>query len=388
MSKTDVSNNIQNSDKNKASKSSNGITAPIQIVASILLGIAFGFLMNKTNVYLAPMIREQMIFKRLTMIKMFLGAVGMSMLSVFLLILFNESIYQSVRNGFIHKINRIGAFHLAMGGSLIGVGMVLAGSCPGTIFIQMGSGLPNSFITCIGGICGVLFYYLFLNERLTKQELSKSSIVLQQLPDLMGVKHIYLNLIFGLTFISIAFILEYFFPYENDLILSDGFQISSAWSPALCGVGIGLLQLFFMISFKKSLGISTGFTVIVAQACRVQFFKKLIPSLESFTYGIQNSLTLLFALAAIAGSFISTVSTNQFPLNEKYGANVWSSFFGGFLLLVGARCAGGCTSGQGISGVSHLLIGSLIATAAMFGGGIVFAIGYGLITNDWHFHDL
>ncbi|CAF3891780.1 unnamed protein product [Rotaria magnacalcarata] len=202
MSKTDVSNNIQNSDKNKASKSSNGITAPIQIVASILLGIAFGFLMNKTNVYLAPMIREQMIFKRLTMIKMFLGAVGMSMLSVFLLILFNESIYQSVRNGFIHKINRIGAFHLAMGGSLIGVGMVLAGSCPGTIFIQMGSGLPNSFITCIGGICGVLFYYLFLTERLTKQELSKSSIVLQQLPDLMGVKHIYLNLIFGLTFIS------------------------------------------------------------------------------------------------------------------------------------------------------------------------------------------
>jgi len=29
------------------------------------------------------------------------------------------------------------AFHLLIGGSLIGVGMVLAGSCPGTIFVQM-----------------------------------------------------------------------------------------------------------------------------------------------------------------------------------------------------------------------------------------------------------
>jgi hypothetical protein len=39
-------------------------------------------------------------------------------------------------------------------------------------------------------------------------------------------------------------------------------------------------------------------------------------------------------------------------------------------------------------GVSHLLIGSLIATAAMFGGGIIFAVSYGLITKDWQFYAL
>jgi len=143
-----------------------------------------------------------------------------------------------------------------------------------------------------------------------------------------------------------------------------------------------------MILFEKSLGISTAFTVLVAQLCRIKFFKQLIPSLESFTYGIQNNLTLLFAFGAVVGSFISTYSTNQFPLNEKYGANVWNSFFGGFILLLGARCAGGCTSGQGISGVTHLLIGSLLVTAAMFGGAILFAISYGLITNDWQFYAL
>jgi hypothetical protein len=39
-------------------------------------------------------------------------------------------------------------------------------------------------------------------------------------------------------------------------------------------------------------------------------------------------------------------------------------------------------------GVTHLLIGSFIATASMFGGGIIFALSYGLITNDWQFDAL
>ncbi len=212
-----------------------------------------------------------------------------------------------------------------------------------------GSGLRNSLVTGVGACCGVLFYYLFLQKFLTKSELPKTSIVLQQLPDLLGSKRLYLNLIFGLIFLMMSFVLEYFIPYKNDLIQSN-VSVISGWSPTWCGIGIGFLQLFFMIFFEKSLGISTGFTVIVAQLCRIKLFKQLIPSLDSFTYGIQNNLTFLFSFGAIFGSFISTYSTNQFPLNEQYGATVWNSFLGGFFLLVGARCAGGCTSGQGISG--------------------------------------
>ena len=196
----------------------------------------------------------------------------------------------------------------------------------------------------------MFFYYGFLSNRLTKDEVSKSSIVLQQLPELTNIKRIYLNFMLGSIFIGTACVLEHFIPYKNDLITSDGLHSLVGWSPVLCGIGIGSLQLFFMALFKKSLGISTGFTVLVAQLCRLQSFKKWMPSLQPFTYGVPNSLALLFALGAVGGSFISTFSANQFPLNERYGAGAWSSFFGGFLLSVGARCAGGCTSGQGISG--------------------------------------
>ncbi|CAF2914181.1 unnamed protein product [Rotaria sp. Silwood2] len=388
MSTNDESNNIEKSDKTKTTKSSNGTTDLVQIVSASGLGIAFGILMNKANVYLAPIIRDQMLFKRFIMIKMFLGAVGASMLSSSIVILVSEPTYRTACNAFIHRNNRIHGIHLLVGGTLIGVGMVLAGSCPGTVFVQMGSGLQNSFITCLGAICGVLFYYAFLFKRLTKDEVPKSSIVLQQLPELIGVKRIYLNVMFGSIFIGTAFALEHFFPYKSDLITPKGLPSLVGWSPVLCGIGIGSLQLFFMMLFKKSLGISTGFNVLVAQLCRIRFLKNLIPSLEPFAYGVQNSLALLFALGAIGGSFVSTVSANQFPLNEQYGAGVWSSFCGGFLLSLGARCAGGCTSGQGISGVTHLLIGSLIATAGMFGGGMLFAAGYGFITKDWRFRAL
>ena len=79
----------------------------LEIVCSIVLGIVFGVLMNKSNIHLPSTIRDQMLFKRLTMIKMFLSAVGMSMLSVVCLLIINRSIYDKIFNGFVQKVNRI-----------------------------------------------------------------------------------------------------------------------------------------------------------------------------------------------------------------------------------------------------------------------------------------
>lgn len=46
------------------------------------------------------------------------------------------------------------------------------------------------------------------------------------------------------------------------------------------------------------------------------------------------------------------------------------AFIGGFLILFGARLAGGCTSGHIISGMTQLAVSSMIFTAAVFGGGM------------------
>jgi uncharacterized membrane protein YedE/YeeE len=71
-------------------------------------------------------------------------------------------------------------------------------------------------------------------------------------------------------------------------------------------------------------------------------------------------------IGVISGSFLSAY------LADTYGATsglpYLNAFAGGFLLVFGARLAGGCNTGHGISGTGHLLLGSAIATASMFAG--------------------
>lgn len=55
------------------------------------------------------------------------------------------------------------------------------------------------------------------------------------------------------------------------------------------------------------------------------------------------------------------------------GRRYLNAFIGGFLLLFGARLAGGCTSGHVISGISQLSVSGLLFGAGVFATGIVTA---------------
>ena len=55
------------------------------------------------------------------------------------------------------------------------------------------------------------------------------------------------------------------------------------------------------------------------------------------------------------------------------GRRYLTAFLGGFLILFGARLAGGCTSGHIISGITQLAASSFIFAAAVFGAGILTA---------------
>ena len=55
------------------------------------------------------------------------------------------------------------------------------------------------------------------------------------------------------------------------------------------------------------------------------------------------------------------------------GRRYVDAFLGGFLLIFGARLAGGCTSGHIISGISQLAISGMLFAAAVFGAGMITA---------------
>lgn len=82
--------------------------------------------------------------------------------------------------------------------------------------------------------------------------------------------------------------------------------------------------------------------------------------------------------ALLAGTFTPTL----FDVGPTFARNFGDSpvvtagvlTLGGVLVGFGTRMASGCTSGHGLCGVARLQPGSLLATVAFFGTGVVFSL--------------
>jgi len=91
-----------------------------------------------------------------------------------------------------------------------------------------------------------------------------------------------------------------------------------------------------------------------------------------------------FVLGIPLGAFCAALATNRFSRRlvppewtARFGPSpvkrLAGAFFGGFILLFGARFGGGCTSGHMISGVSQLAISSFLFSTALFVGAMATA---------------
>jgi len=93
---------------------------------------------------------------------------------------------------------------------------------------------------------------------------------------------------------------------------------------------------------------------------------------------------LLFVIGIIAGSFISASLSKTFEIvkvppmwAERFGSSTATrgvaAFLGGAIALIGARLAGGCPSGHGLSGLSQLAVSGFIALTFFFLAGLITA---------------
>jgi len=155
---------------NESKRNSSNVKKILADIRTVILatgsGVLFGFFINKGMVFIAPTIRQQMLFNRFAMLKMFMAAVGTSMLSVSLLEICAKALYAKILNGYIDFSSRRNILHYVFGGSMIGLGMITCGSCPGTVLVQVGSGITNSLFTCLGGLLGTYFYYIVVHHRI------------------------------------------------------------------------------------------------------------------------------------------------------------------------------------------------------------------------------
>jgi uncharacterized protein len=159
-----------------------------------------------------------------------------------------------------------------------------------------------------------------------------------------------------------------------------------AWSPYLVGAALGVLSWLTFYFSDKPIGASSAYATVAGMIGKLiaprhtgalEYYKKAPPVL---------SWGLVFVLAAIAGGFIAALSGGE--ITGRWLPPIWEDRFGqgtlglrafvaiggGVLMAFGARLAGGCTSGHGISGTMQLNVASWLAFICFFIGGVAVAI--------------
>ncbi len=160
---------------------------------------------------------------------------------------------------------------------------------------------------------------------------------------------------------------------------------SDLWSPYVVGIGIGILIWLGFIFSNKAIGCSTAYARTSGMAERAvrgkkveekPYYKKFVPEID---------WEWMLVLGIVVGSLISSLLSGSFRLEtvpliwqNTFGSSQILRFIGaligGLLLGFGARMAGGCTSGHGLSGTSQLSVGSWLAFIFFFIGGISTAL--------------
>ncbi|MBN2713456.1 MAG: YeeE/YedE family protein [Planctomycetes bacterium] len=164
----------------------------------------------------------------------------------------------------------------------------------------------------------------------------------------------------------------------------------SRWRPYIAGALVGVLAIASVWATTKYsgkgqyLGASTTFVRAAGLA-----EEKVAPehvagnayyTKEKVKVDWQMMLVIGVALGAGAAALVrKDFKAEMVPpiWKERFGSSMalraLFAFLGGAVAMFGARLAGGCPSGHGLSGIMQLSVSGLIAMAGFFGAGVIVA---------------
>jgi uncharacterized membrane protein YedE/YeeE len=244
-----------------------------------------------------------------------------------------------------------------IGGILLGAGMALSGSCPGTLYPQLAAGVHTGFHALNGAIIGGLLWTGFLS-RVVKQNKEKANItpITMTANDQLGLSRGVTLFLFEVACLSILAATTIYtpkFPGAKILGTTGGFII-------------GLSQLFSIITRKSMIGVSTAYEEVGNHFWWV--IKGAEPNMKPASYN-----SIVFAAGVTAGAWGLLQAIPSLASAPVFEAPPLLAMAGGALMVIGSRMAGGCTSGHGISGMSLLSLSSMITIACTFAAGAVVA---------------
>ncbi|XP_033103526.1 uncharacterized protein LOC117106276 [Anneissia japonica] len=219
-----------------------GFNAFVKLLICAVAGILDGLAMEKGRVFEPLVIRHQFEFRSFVMMKMFLSAVSSGLLCMALMSIlpFTTQRFQLARNSFIERFQLKGYLSAALGGAMLGSGMMLAGA---------------------------------------------------RFDGVINRRYFTLAIPFGLALIPIIGILDFAIPWRSELAFtSENGNIfnSRAWAPYYAGALIGLLQVPMVLFVNENLGGSSSYCTMTACTISEDMLKKLSPYLYKMRTGFKN----------------------------------------------------------------------------------------------------
>jgi len=132
-------------------------------IISIIFGIAFGFVLTKSEVISWFRIQKMFNLEESYMYFVMGVAILVSIISVQLL---KKVGVKSLNNEELNLNGKVLNKGTIIGGLIFGIGWAITGACPGPIFAQIGAGEYAAISTLGGAVSGAFFYNIIKNRLL------------------------------------------------------------------------------------------------------------------------------------------------------------------------------------------------------------------------------
>lgn len=155
----------------------------------LITGILFGFALHRAGFSRCGLVMRGLAFRDFTMLKVMLTAIAVGMVGAGVLATFFPE--------YAHlKIKSLYVWGVLLGGLIFGVGMSIAGYCPGTALVGLGGGVRDGLLAVLGALLGS-FVFILAYPTLEPVLIKPMNLGKVTLHELLGVPHIVMAILFA-----------------------------------------------------------------------------------------------------------------------------------------------------------------------------------------------
>lgn len=119
----------------------------------LLTGVLFGFALHRAGFSRCGLVMRGLAFRDFTMLKVMLTAIAVGMVGAAALATFAPAVAHL-------KVKSLYVWGVLVGGLIFGVGMAIAGYCPGTALVGLGGGVRDGLLAVAGALLGAFTFIL------------------------------------------------------------------------------------------------------------------------------------------------------------------------------------------------------------------------------------